>query len=203
MPRASKGNLKKFIIDTVEESAKHYMDVSGGSDIRDAPEYFINVQIGNAIAEKFPTVGYKLEMPVKEMTEELGTKDICCADDIRIGGRFDVVLTSRKSGKPRHVIEVKRSLKRSALVEDAKRLASLIKKSKNVVRLKSNFLVSVTRKNNTNRSIELQAFIDSRLNELIKELGAKFHVTGLYDEFYLAKDKDKVIVVTIFEITTA
>lgn len=50
MQRATKGNLKNFIIDSLGEAAKHYTDVSGGMDLKDAPEYFFNVEIGNTIA---------------------------------------------------------------------------------------------------------------------------------------------------------
>lgn len=200
MQRATKGNLKTLILNALEEAAAHYADVSGGMDLRDAPEHYLNVAIGNAVAAKFPRVGYKLEMPVRKMCEYLEIDDVCSTDDIRVGGRFDVVLTSRKSGAPRHVVEVKRSLGETKLLKDAKRLASLIDMSGHRQRLESNFIVSVARRSKSDRAIGTQEYLDGRVYSIEEELGVGFKVSGLYSviEPPAKSPHNKDLVITVF-----
>lgn len=184
MLRATKGNLKNIIINSILSSAKEYYKMAG-VPLYKAPEYFLNVNIAKSITKKFPNVGYRLEMQVKEVLALYGIakEDVLYPELLRSGGNFDLLLISRKNLNPRHVIELKRHIAGRAMKVEARRIAALCLQSHFRKQLKTGFIATISKiKSKTSRAIPADEKIEARLDLVRKEIEGlgDFIVSGMY-----------------------
>ncbi|RTR40558.1 hypothetical protein EKG38_01155 [Shewanella canadensis] len=203
MKRATKGNIKNIIIDAIESAATEYYEMSG-ERLGKAPEYYLNVKIVDFITSKIPTLGYKLEMQVKELLEHFGVNSSDNPDDLRDTGNFDITLLSKKTKTPRHVIEVKRGIKLESLMKDARRISALAQEKHGSKRLSTGFIVFINRVSYCSRSARHQDRLDERLTCIRNQIGNHFSVTGLYhtlEKGVYGYSDDKGLSVNIFEIS--
>lgn len=113
------------------------------------PEYFINIKIADAIFNRFPkSYKYSLEDSLASILDELGIeKDTLDSIDpeFRLTGdaRTDLVLRS-KSGKVRHLVEIKRNLSTTKIKKDALRLAATCLYAPFEHRIEKNFLLAIS-----------------------------------------------------------
>lgn len=192
---ATKSALTDLLLESMTEAAKKYYVMSHGLNIRKAPEYLLVVESANRISRKFTQLGYKLEMPVNTLLDDtLIEYEI---DDLGImDGRFDLVLTSRKSGRPRHIVEFKRTLKATALKKDIERICEIARASRDDSRLETGFVAVVT--SQTLRSIENRCEeLQDAANDKFSEFNFKvsYKASLINDELYDDKDEKKIYAV--------
>ncbi len=202
MQRATKGNLKELIIEAIDDCALYNYKMSG-VHIRKAPEYLMNVNIVRRVCETFDQLSYRLEMPVKEMLKRIGIDQAIDSENIRDSGKFDIVLLSRKSLSPRHVIEVKRSLSKKQLCKEARRIASVATENHGSQKLTTGFIAAVTRVKNSVRSFDCDSLIENRIDCLYDHLGGMFNISCDYrilnGEGY-GFDPGDEFMITVFEL---
>lgn len=179
MARATKIQLQDSIIDAMERASSDAFEKSG-VHIRKMPEYFLNVFIANELSNKFPTLGYRLEMPVKEVLNEFGLEDYISPNELRINGKFDIAIISRNSRKLRHIIEVKRSLSKLQLLKESKRLKALAAEQHQSKRLETGYIAAISRLGSTARSYDVDQLLDTRLEFLCNQLGDAVNVSCRY-----------------------
>ncbi|WP_337841465.1 hypothetical protein [Rheinheimera sp.] len=179
MARATKIQLQDSIIDALERASSEAFEKSG-VHIRKMPEYFLNVFIANELSNKFPTLGYRLEMPVKEALNEFGLEDYINPNELRINGKFDIAIISRNSRKLRHIIEVKRSLSKLQLLKESKRLKALAAEQHQSKRLETGYIAAISRLGSTARSYDVDQLLDTRLGFLSDQLGDAVNVSCRY-----------------------
>ncbi|WP_067217767.1 hypothetical protein [Marinomonas gallaica] len=200
MIRATKVNIQKQIIDAIVSAAEESYD-STGVHIRKMPEYYLNVLIAHSLAKAFPSLGYRLEMPVKEALASLGLEYVQSSSELRDSGRFDVVLTSKKSRKLRHVIEVKRSLNNRQLLKEAKRLKALAMEVHESKRLETGYIAAISRLRNRPRSNNIDQLIDSRMDNIQEYLGQEMIVSCYFetlDSGSVGFPEDEALVIVVF-----
>lgn len=180
MNRATKIKLQDTILYAIHDAAIDVFEKSG-VHIKKMPEYFINVIIANVLSNKFPSLGYRLEMPVKEVLKQSGIEKTLSPDDIRENGKFDIAITSRGSKKLRHIIEVKRSLSKRQLLKESIRLKALATESHKSKRLETGYIVALSIMKESVRSYDCESRIDSRLEYLNKKLGDAVTISCRYD----------------------
>jgi hypothetical protein len=198
--RATKVNLQNEIIEAIKVASAEALKKTG-VHIRKLPEYFLNVFIVNELTEKFDTLGYRLEMPVKAVLTSLGVEVVNSPLDIRDSGNFDIVLTSRKSGAIRHVVEVKRSLSNRQLVKEAKRLKALALEKHESKRLQTGFIATVSRLKHSTRSLDLDKLLDKRLdtiNEVLDNLAKVSCRYELLESGDYGFDQNESLLITVF-----
>jgi len=186
MKKATKNNIKEVILDAIENAAKDYYRFSTNENLRQAPEYFINVYIARELTEKFDSLGIKLEMPVKEMIDQFDISEDSLSDELRTNGRFDLVVTTQKTGKPRHIIEVKRHFAVRAILKEASRIAALSQSNHGRKNLQSGFIVSIAKRKSSANMTPLE-LIDDRQKRIIEDIGDNFQVSALYDKLPFGK----------------
>ena len=155
--KAYRNNIRDEIFNILGSAAKSYAEngagLKGKKDLRDAPEYFLNVKIAEGLATKFESLRYDLECPVESIIEQYFTKlggttpkaVIQDAPDwARFGGRFDLVLTGSQSKRiPRYIVEVKRGPR---FADDIVRLAYLASLQPDKNRWNYGFVVTLLRR---------------------------------------------------------
>ena len=142
--RAFRSQISKQILDTLAASAVEYSENGeAGTDLRDAPEYLLCVDLARGLTSAFGTLRYHLEHRASsfEATAE-NVVDTSTAMGKALA-RFDVVLLDRKSQRPRYVIEVKRGTR---IVGDARRLMRLAALEHGRPRWKHGFIVTIMRR---------------------------------------------------------
>jgi hypothetical protein len=173
-------------------------------NIRKAPEYFLNIYIVRQICEAFQPIGYRLEMPVNELLNILELDNEFIDESIRAKGKFDILLTSRKSGRPRHIIEVKRTLKLDQICKEARRLMALASSPHENKRLKSGFIAAVAKISSTERSQNAIQIIDDRINKINEETKNEFKTSCFYRLMppdTLGFENGDALLLTVFEIS--
>ena len=181
MKNASKNNIQNLILDSIENAAAEVCENSG-VNIRKMPEYYINVVIAHDLCEAFPSLGFRLELPVKDLLDKFGIVSSKSPLELRDGGKFDIVLHSRKSKKIRHVIEVKRSLNKLQIRKDALRIAALAHENHGSRRLETGYIVAIRRLKNSCKSRSLEELIDDRI-DMIKSVTNNMDVSARYALF--------------------
>ncbi|MGP9802806.1 hypothetical protein [Rheinheimera sp. NSM] len=179
MARATKIQLQNSIIDAMERASSDAFERSG-VHIRIMPEYFLNVFIANELSNKFPTLGYRLEMPVKEVLNEFGLENYISPNELRINGKFDIAIISKGSRKLRHIIEVKRSLSKRQLLKESKRLKALASEPHQSKRLETGYIAAISRLGSSARSYGVRQLLDARLEFLGNQLGDVVDVSCRY-----------------------
>ena len=149
--------IRDEIFNILEHAANSYAEngagLKGKKDLRDAPEYFLNVKIAEGLSTKFDSLRYDLEYPVERIVEQYFTKPEGITPKVimedapdwaRFGGRFDLVLTSSKNKRiPRYIIEVKRGPR---FANDIERLAYLASQQPDKTRWNYGFIVTILRR---------------------------------------------------------
>lgn len=179
MSKVSKASIRDNIVLAIKTAAKEYYEMSG-QPYRRAPEYLTNVKIANALAHKHPALGYQLETRAKELLEKLNIVSPKHPDKLRKKGNIDIVLLSRKSSNPRHIIEVKRSIRAEKLKKDAERLAAFASEKHDNQRLKTNFIVAVNTSTNSKNSTSQNDRLVETEEKLSELLGEEFTVNSYY-----------------------
>lgn len=155
--KAYRKNIRDEMFSILTKSAKSYTKngaaLEGKKDLRDAPEYFLNVKIAEGLATKFNALRYDLEYPVKNIVEQYFTKPDGITPKVvmegapewaRFGGRFDLVLTGSQSNRiPRYIVEVKRGPR---FANDIVRLAYLASLQPDKNRWNYGFVVTLLRR---------------------------------------------------------
>lgn len=177
MKRATKVNIQDVIIDTLLELAFTSVEYSKIT-IRKAPEYLLTVSIAQALANKFENIGYQLEMSVSKLLNRMEVAEFLDPLSLRSNGRVDILLTSRKSGKPRHIIEVKRTLKIKYLLKDVQRIKALSLEQHGSKRLQTGYLVAIS---DTRCDEKREALINDRLDSFSQEVGSGFNISCRYN----------------------
>ncbi|CAN7600233.1 hypothetical protein LJR069_004432 [Variovorax paradoxus] len=135
------------ILDVLERAARMYAEQGDpNSDLRDAPEYMINVNLAQGLVSAFPTLRFRLEHPAA-MYENSARQAV----DARIAigkdtARFDLVLLNKQTGIPRYIIEVKRGTK---IISDARRIISMAALDSGRKRWRHGYLVTILRRSET------------------------------------------------------
>ncbi|MDQ9090334.1 hypothetical protein RC083_01865 [Pseudoalteromonas haloplanktis] len=204
MTKASKLKIQDTILNSIEVSLRDAFELTGVT-YRQMPEYFLNVTVVQALCEEFPSLGYRLEIPVREVLTGFGLVSTHNDADLRIGGKFDIALISRKSKRVRHVIEVKRSISQKELLKEAKRIFTLATAEHGSKRLRTGYIVSVRRLKETDRSTKCDELLDKRLAYLEQKLGEAVNVSVRYqllDAKPFGFDEHEKLLISVFSIST-
>ncbi|MDN3380478.1 MULTISPECIES: hypothetical protein [unclassified Pseudoalteromonas] len=204
MTKATKIQVQDTILDSIQDSLEKAHQLTGVT-YRQMPEYFLNVSIVNALCDKFPNLGYRLEIPVREVLGTFGLIETSNDQDLRIGGKFDIAIISRKSKRIRHVIEVKRSISQKELLKEAKRIYTLADAEHGSKRLQTGYIVSVRRLKETLKSTKASDLIDKRLDYLSTQLEGKAKVSVRYslleDVQPYGFDEHEKLLISVFSIS--
>lgn len=166
----TKSAIAKALIKSVSDTANNYQNASHGRSLKQAPEYLMVVNAAAYLTDLFPQLGFRLEMPVRELLDSrLIEKNIKNKTSLA-RGRFDLLLTHRRSGTPRHIVEFKRSVKLSELEKDIKRICKISSAAKIDCRLQSGFIVAI--------STLSKKTIEQRTQKLKSTVGKDFDVTS-------------------------
>ncbi|MCJ7482454.1 MAG: hypothetical protein MUO31_05755 [Thermodesulfovibrionales bacterium] len=179
MQKATEGNLKESILIALAKAAEECAELTG-VHVRKSPEYVLNTYIVKEVCDNFDILGFRLEMIFSDVFEMLGYKPKF-PSHIRKGAKFDIVLTSRNSKKPRHVIEVKRSIKEKQMVKEAKRILFVANAVHGSKRLKTGFIACVARIKKKGTPAEI--VIAARVKEIENTVGDGFKVFKSYKEY--------------------
>jgi hypothetical protein len=113
------------------------------SDLRDAPEYVLTVELANGLTKAFSTLRYRLEHHASAYAvKAIAEVDISEATG-KEGARFDIVLLNRADNVPRYIVEVKRGTK---IMSDAKRIIQIAALQHGRRRWQHGFLVTLLRR---------------------------------------------------------
>ena len=121
--RADRAAIRQNILSILQATAASYAEHEDpDSDLRDAPEYLINVNLAQGLTETFPILRYGLEHHAsafdKTARSEIDAR-VAVGKDM---ARFDIVLLNKSNNAPRCIIEVKRGIK---IINDAKRIIAM------------------------------------------------------------------------------
>ena len=172
MPQADKPSIRssrKNRVNAIEEalSAAHEHAVMHcGTTLYGMPEYFMCTRVAEHFANEFSNFQYRLEASVAQVIKSLDLpeeKTLLRKKETRSAGRFDVVLFTRKLGRAAHVIEFKIGTKLSELRNDIDRIASLSDSVGGKARLRTNYLVFITKRHPDRDKAKWQ----ERLNEIV------------------------------------
>ncbi|KLV06819.1 hypothetical protein C9I92_00495 [Photobacterium ganghwense] len=203
MSKATTLAIQRVMLDALEHAARNAMEYSA-VHIRKMPEYYLNVHIGQALSEFFPNIGYRLEMPVIHVLDKLKVSLPTSPDDLRVAGKLDLVITSRKTGNLRHVVEVKRSLLSIQLIKEAKRIKALAIEGISENRLQTGYIAAVSTLTKGNGALSESDLLESRLVGLEEEFGNEFTIDYLHktmSEGEYGYPKNKALVVVVFRIS--
>jgi hypothetical protein len=115
------------------------------------PEYFMVTRVGEHFASKFANFSYHLEASVLDIIQKAGVCDgnrdyLETQPEIRLNGRFDLALFTKKRCKPVHIVEFKRGEKFESLKKDIDRLSLLADAVPAGSRLETSYLVFITKR---------------------------------------------------------
>ena len=199
MQRATKGNIKETILCAIDKAANDCFDLTG-LHIKKSPEYICNTYIVQEVCETFDKVGFRLEMKFAELFDLFGVERKF-PSHIGPGAKFDIVLIGRKSLKPRHVIEVKRSISIKQVLRESKRIQFVAESNHGNQRLETGFIVCVTRTKEKGWTAE--AVIQDRKVRLENQLGRQYQISSVHRQYGQGElgfpDGDCLLVV-VFEI---
>ncbi|WP_040551901.1 hypothetical protein [Rheinheimera nanhaiensis] len=193
--KSSKKNRLNVIEQAIKDAHAYALEHCG-VPLNKMPEYFLGVEIGKRMIQEFDNFSVRFEMSVKQLMAQAGIESAGDKSD-RENGRFDLVLLTKRYGKPAHVIEIKRGVKTDSMLSDIKRLANICRYSKVGARLETNYFVAITRRSST------------VVAERGKVLFAKSSETGCLDNITVDKSRvfnldtpdGKSVTAAIYEVT--
>jgi len=142
--RADRSAIRKSILEVLKQTADSYaLHGDPNTDLRDAPEYLINVNLAQGLAAAFPTLRFRLEHPASTYEHSARQTVDARAAVGKDAARFDVVLLNRQTGVPRYIIEVKRGTK---IIGDAERIISIAALDSGRRRWRHGYLVTIIRR---------------------------------------------------------
>ena len=120
----SKTTIVETCLNGAVEASRFYDEISGGSQLYEAPEWLLQAEIARALGKccHYVTVESSVKWLVGAASAE---RRGCQIRNKR--GRIDIVVWS-SSDHPRYLIEVKKSWDSWSLYEDAKRLRSMLRR---------------------------------------------------------------------------
>jgi len=135
--RITKMELITLTLSAIIETHHTYLQWSGNEGLSNAPEYLLTVKIAEKIASidkpKFVTLEDNVQKTLK-LANAKGQGNF--SSDIRLNGRFDIVIWWAK-GDPRAVIEVKHRVYTFADIEDdIKRICETLQRKKSTSSIK-------------------------------------------------------------------
>jgi hypothetical protein len=199
--RATQKSIKNCLLEATEATAKHYYKVSG-HHLKKGPEYLIVVKAADYITKRHPALGYQLEVNTKEFCKGKVFEEGCELNQDFRHGRFDLVLTSKKTTNPRHIVEFKRTLKGTSLASDVVRIKDVAEAVSVGHRLESGFLVAVQKRKQDESSDK--KFLDSRVEGFDELLQYKFKISHEYKSLGKGKygcKQDEHILIVVFIIS--
>lgn len=134
-------SVRQQLVEGVKKAAEDAVAKTGCS-VNDLPEYFMAVKVADHIFDTMQTYAFTMEDSFQDLCEEIGIEEL--PEECRGSGRADLVLRGLKTGRVRHVVEFKRSIKKAEIKKDAIRLAKLCELAPEQHRIEKNFLVAVT-----------------------------------------------------------
>lgn len=142
--RAYRSSIIDEILAILRATAKDYEEHGDPeSDLRDAPEYIINVNLAQGLTHRFKALRYRLEHHASAFEgRSLNSIDVRKALQ-KQSARFDIVLINESNNVPRYIIEVKRGTK---ILGDAKRILSVAALDSGRLRWSHGFLVTILRR---------------------------------------------------------
>lgn len=142
--RAYRSEICLTALDILAAIASDYArEGDPGSDLRDAPEYLINVHLAQGLVRAFPTMRYRLEHRASAFDDMSRTAIDSGAAIGKDLARFDIVLLNRSNNVPRYIIEVKRGAK---ILNDATRIISMAAQQSGRKRWRHGFLIAILRR---------------------------------------------------------
>jgi len=198
---ATKNSIKSSLLEATEAAAKNYYKASG-LHLRKGPEYLIVVKAADHIIKQFPTLGYQLEVDTKDFRNGKFFDGGYEFDKNFRDGRFDLVLTSKKTGNPRHIVEFKRTLKGTSLDSDVERIKHVAEAVSDGNRLESGFLVAVQLRKQDEELDE--PLLESRVERFEELLEHKFKISAEFNSLGKGKygcKQDEHILIVVFKIS--
>ena len=120
-----------------------------------APEYLLNINIAKQLSEEYGDKYISLEENVKDIVQELkieGNEDF--SKNIRIQGKFDIVIWSLKKDRPKGIIEVKQNINGFRNIrKDIDRIVSLLKQNSKIKFGISTFFIDYQKKVNSKEKL--------------------------------------------------
>lgn len=153
-------SVRQQLVEGVKKAAEEAVAKTGCS-VNDLPEYFMAVKVADHVFDTMQTYAFTMEDSFQTLCEEVGIEQL--PEECRGSGRADLVLRSLKTGRVRHVVEFKRSIKKAELKKDAIRLAKLCQLAPEQHRIEKNFLVAVTHASDgvaADRELEIREWLD-------------------------------------------
>ena len=139
-------SIRKLIASRLPDIAQIAENLTSRS-LDQQPEYFISLKTAEAIHENFNSYIFSMEVRLEDVCLDAGIPISEFPKEYRINGlkRADLVIRHSKNGRFRHVIEFKKGVKVSSILDDARRLAWLCQNVHFGHKMEKNFLVTVTR----------------------------------------------------------
>lgn len=142
--RAHRSTICQEILSILEETASSYADRGDPeSDLRDAPEYLINVNLAQGLTVAFPALRYRLEHHASAFDDVARAKIDARKALGKDTARFDIVLLNKANKVPRCIIEIKRGHK---IMGDANRIIAIAALESGRPRWRHGYLVTILRR---------------------------------------------------------
>lgn len=139
----SSRNNRISVLEQAIKYASTHAEQNSGLSLNKMPEYYLGVIIGQKMLLEFGNFTVRYEMGVKQLMRQANVEATDCPT-LRENGRFDLVLLTRRSYLPAHIIEIKKSVKKELMLADVKRLAYICRSVKAGSRLETNYFITVT-----------------------------------------------------------
>jgi len=142
--RAYRRSIQRSIIEILSRTANEYREFGDPrSDLRHAPEYYINVNLAQGLTREYPALRFRLEHHASAFDESARSAIDSSHAIGKATARFDIVLLNRVNNVPRYIIEVKRGPR---VLADARRILSMAAQESDRPRWRHGFLVVLLRR---------------------------------------------------------
>lgn len=126
---------KTWLLNSIQKIAKDTFKKTGHS-LNGLPEYYVNVKLADELIKA--NKNFELEYQASSLADELGiqlpTEDENASKYRLEKGAIDLVVQSAKEWKSQHLIEIKRTSKKSLLRADLERLTWFVTQTKGIKR---------------------------------------------------------------------
>ncbi|MEI6893134.1 MAG: hypothetical protein V5789_00560 [Colwellia sp.] len=176
----SKSSVVEECVNGVIAAQNQYCEISGGDWVCWAPEYFITSCIAQTLHSAKGSKFVTIENGAYDALEYAGAVGKGrLHKDIRVGGRFDLLLWWAK-GDPRAIIEVKnRVFNKTQYESDLKRITAVLNRKRNDSTMEFGAFVFYTATDDSSKSAS--AILDQRIitiqNNAQEIVGEKFKAT--------------------------
>ena len=147
-------NIQQACLYGIRKSFNEYANWNNAR-LSHAPEYLLNINIAKQLSEEYGDKYISLENNVKDIVQELeieGNEDF--SKNIRIQGKFDIVIWSLKKDRPKGIIEVKQNINGFRNIrEDINRIVSLLKQNSKIKFGISTFFIDYQKKVNSKEKL--------------------------------------------------